>query len=52
MIGNSGQAYADRVKTIKNDGEYLFEKFCAASDTQFHRIGFDEHENSVLLIGD
>ena len=47
MIGNSGQAYADRVKTIKNDGEYLFEKFCTISGTQFHRIGFDEHENSV-----
>lgn len=47
MIGNSGQAYADRVKTIKNDGEYLFEKFCAISGAQFHRIGFDEHENSV-----
>jgi len=47
MIGNSGQAYADRVKTIKNDGEYLFEKFCAASDTQFQRLGFDEHQNNV-----
>lgn len=47
MIGNSGQAYADRVKTIKNDGEYLFEKFCTIAGTQFHRIGFDEHENSV-----
>ena len=47
MIGNSGQAYADRVKTIKNDGEYLFEKFCTISGAQFHRIGFDEHENSV-----
>jgi len=47
MIGNSGQAYADRVKTIKNDGEDLFEKFCAIAGTQFHRIGFDEHENNV-----
>jgi len=47
MIGNSGQSYEQRVKTIKNDGEYLFEKFCNKSGTQFHRVGFDEHENSV-----
>ena len=47
MIGNSGQAYADRVKTIKNDGEYLFEKFCTIAGTQFQRLGFDEHQDNV-----
>ena len=47
MIGNSGQSYAERVKTIKNDGEYLFEKFCSLNHCEFHRIGFDEHENNV-----
>ena len=47
MIGNSGQSYSERVKTIKNDGEYLFEKFCSIANTQFHKIGFDEHQDSV-----
>jgi hypothetical protein len=47
MIGNSGQAYADRVKTIKNDGEYLFEKFCNIANTQFQRLGFDEDQDNV-----
>ena len=47
MIGNSGQAYADRVKTIKNDGEYLFEKFCTIANTQFQRLGFDENKDNV-----
>jgi hypothetical protein len=47
MIGNSGQSYAERIKTIKNDGEYLFEKFCNLNHCEFHRLGFDEHENSV-----
>ena len=47
MTGNSGQAYADRVKTIKNDGEYLFEKFCTIPGTQFQRLGFDENQNNV-----
>lgn len=47
MIGNSGQSYAERVKTIKNDGEYLFEQFCSLNHCEFHRLGFDEHENSV-----
>ena len=47
MIGNSGQAYAQRVKTIKNDGEYLFELFCKQNYCEFQRLGFDEHENSV-----
>ena len=47
MIGNSGQSYADRVKTIKNDGEYLFEKFCTIAGTQFQRLGFDENQNNV-----
>jgi hypothetical protein len=47
MIGNSGQSYAERVKTIKNDGEYLFEQFCNLHYCEFHRLGFDEHENSV-----
>ena len=47
MIGNGGQSYAERVKTIKNDGEYLFEKFCHASDTEFQRLGFDEHQDNV-----
>jgi hypothetical protein len=47
MIGNSGQAYFERVKTIKNDGEYLFEKFCSLNHCEFQRLGFDEHENNV-----
>jgi hypothetical protein len=47
MIGNSGQSYSERVKTIKNDGEYLFEKFCSLNHCEFHRLGFDEHENNV-----
>lgn len=47
MIGNSGQSYSERVQTIKNDGEYLFEQFCNANYCEFHRLGFDEHENSV-----
>jgi hypothetical protein len=47
MIGNSGQSYAERVKTIKNDGEYLFEQFCNLNYCEFHRIGFDEHQNTV-----
>jgi len=47
MIGNSGQSYSERVKTIKNDGEYLFEQFCNLNHCEFQRIGFDEHENNV-----
>jgi hypothetical protein len=47
MIANSESSYADRVKTIKNDGEYLFEKFCNLNHCEFHRLGFDEHENNV-----
>ena len=47
MIGNSGQSYFERVKTIKNDGEYLFEQYCQNQSYRFHRIGFDEHENNV-----
>jgi hypothetical protein len=47
MIGNSGQSYTERVKTIKNDGEYLFEQFCNLNYCEFHRLGFDEHENNV-----
>ena len=47
MIGNSGQSYSERVKTIKNDGEYLFELFCKQNYCEFQRLGFDEHENSV-----
>ena len=47
MIGNSGQSYADRVKTIKNDGEYLFELFCKQNYCEFQRLGFDEHQNNV-----
>ena len=47
MIGNSGQSYSERVKTIKNDGEYLFEQFCSLNHCEFHRLGFDEHENNV-----
>lgn len=47
MIGNSGQSYSERVKTIKNDGEYLFELFCNQNYCEFQRLGFDEHENSV-----
>lgn len=47
MIGNSGQSYSERVKTIKNDGEYLFEQFCNLNHCEFHRLGFDEHENNV-----
>jgi hypothetical protein len=47
VIGNSGQSYAQRVKTIKNDGEYLFEKHCIANGCEFKRLGFDEHEDNV-----
>jgi hypothetical protein len=47
MIGNSDSSYLDRVKTIKNDGEYLFEKYCKSHNCQFQRLGFDEHEANV-----
>jgi len=47
MIGNNDSEYADRVKTIKNDGEYLFEKYCKENDCVFHKIGFDENEKNV-----
>ena len=47
MIGNSESEYALRVKTIKNDGEYLFEKFCAENDCDFYKMGFDENEKNV-----
>lgn len=46
-VGNSDMSYAERVKTIKNDGEDLFEKYCTKKQYEFHRIGFDEHENNV-----
>jgi|GEM_PF-1332071 len=47
MIGNSGHSYQERIKTIKNDGEYLFEKFCMENACRFDRIGFDEHQRNV-----
>lgn len=47
MIANSESAYSQRVKTIKNDGEYLFEKFCQENNCQYQRLGFDEHQASV-----
>jgi hypothetical protein len=46
-FGNSDMPYAERVKTISNDGEYLFEKYCTEKLYDFYRIGFDEHKNSV-----
>jgi hypothetical protein len=47
MIGNSESEYALRIKTIKNDGEYLFEKFCTEHECDFYKIGFDENEKNV-----
>lgn len=47
MLGNSGNTYSERIKTVKNDGEYLFEMYCQTKGYKFHRIGFDEHENNV-----
>ena len=47
MIGNSDSDYSKRIKTIKNDGEYLFEKYCNQKQHSFNRLGFDENEKNV-----
>ena len=46
-VGNGNSKYSERIKTIKNDGEYLFEKYCNEKKYNFYRLGFDEHKKNV-----
>ena len=46
-VGNGDSDYSERIKTIKNDGEYLFEKYCNEKKYNFYRLGFDEHKKNV-----
>jgi len=46
-MAHSGNSYDERVKSIKNDGEILFEMYCKANKSEFQRLGFDEHQENV-----
>ena len=50
-MANGSNTYAERNSGV-NQGEVLFEEYCAKKGYKIHKIGFDEKQNSISYFGD